>query len=116
MTNNISIWHNPRCSKSRQTLQLLRENGVEPTIVEYLKTPPSEAEITDALARLGITAADLLRAGEAQAKELSLTKGSAQSEIISAMAAHPILIERPVVFTPKGAAIGRPPENVSALL
>ena len=114
--SDVTIWHNPRCSKSRETLQLLRDRGIEPTIVEYLKTPPSEAELTHALAELGAGPRDLMRKKEAPYKELGLDDPErTDAELIAAMAAHPVLIERPVVFVGGRAALGRPPENVLQL-
>jgi len=112
----VRIYHNPRCSKSRQTLQLLQEKGVEPEVVEYLKTPPSEAEIRDLLAKLGVAAFDLTRRGESVFKELGLSRESGEDALIRAMAAHPILIERPIVVNGAKAAIGRPPETVLGIL
>ncbi len=115
--SSITIWHNPRCSKSRQTLQLIRDHGVEPTIVEYLKTPPSAAELADALTKLGIEPRALMRRKEAPYEELSLAdEGLSRAELIDAMVENPVLIERPVVFVGKRAALGRPPEDVLALL
>jgi len=115
--SSITIWHNPRCSKSRQTLQLLRDRGIEPTIVEYLKTPPSEAELTSALNALGIEPRDLMRKKEAPYQELSLDDGAlTRAELVAAMVGNPVLIERPVVFRGKRAVVGRPPENALDLL
>ena len=117
MTKEITIWHNPRCSKSRQTLALLEENGAEVNIRRYLDDPPDEATLREVLARLDIAPRDLLRKGEKIYKELGL-KDQTLSDIalIEAMVNHPILIERPVVITDKAAAIGRPPSNVLDLL
>lgn len=109
------IWHNPRCSKSRQTLALLQERG-EVKIRLYLQDPPDEAEIAAALTALDLPAAKLLRRGEAAFKELGLTKETDEAVLIKAMAAHPILIERPVVFANGKAALGRPPEAVLDIL
>ena len=111
---NVEIWHNPRCSKSRQTLALLEERGVEPTIVRYLQDPPSKARL-QAVAELLGGAENLVRTKEAAFKERKL-KGATETALIDAMAKEPKLIERPVVITAKGACIGRPPENVLALL
>ena len=114
--SNVTIWHNPRCSKSRQTLQLLRDRGIEPTIVEYLKDPPSEAELTHALAELGMSPRDLIRKKEAAYQELGLDDDArTDAELVAAMASRPVLIERPVVFAGGRAAVGRPPENVLTL-
>jgi arsenate reductase len=115
--SSITIWHNPRCSKSRQTLQLILDRGIEPTIVEYLNSPPSEAELTNALKALGIEPRDLMRQKELPYKELSLADESlTRAELVTAMLEHPVLIERPVVFSGTRAIVGRPPENVLELL
>ena len=116
MTQTLTIWHNPRCSKSRQTLALLQEHGHAPTVVEYLKAPPTEAEIRAALTSLGLAAHDIIRRTEAPYKDLGLSPQSPEPELIAAMAAQPILIGRPIVFGPGGAAIGRPPEAVLAVV
>jgi arsenate reductase len=108
----VEIWHNPRCSKSRQTLALL----TDPTVRLYLKDAPSEAEITQALRLLGLPARALLRKGEAIYKELGLADMTDEAQLIAAMAAHPILIERPIVFANGKARIGRPPETVLDIL
>lgn len=105
------IWHNPRCSKSRNTLALLRQRGIEPEIVEYLRTPPSADDIRQVLSMLGIEAGELVRKGEITFRDLGLKDADCQSLIV-AMAANPVLIERPVVIHDGKAAIGRPPENV----
>lgn len=110
-----TIWHNPRCSKSRQTLALLEGKGLEPVIVEYQKTAPSKAEIREVLSLLGAKPIDLIRSGEAIFKELGLSKTSTDEALITAMASHPILIERPVVLFGQKAALGRPPESVLLL-
>jgi arsenate reductase len=115
--SNITIWHNPRCSKSRKTLQLIRDRGVEPAIIEYLKTPPSEAELIDVLGKLRLEPRDLMRKKEVAYKELSLSdEGLARSELVVAMVENPVLIERPIVVRGKRAVLGRPPENVLELL
>lgn len=112
----ITIWHNPRCSKSRIALALLEERGIEPTQVKYLETPPTEGEIRHTLSLLGISAIDLMRRGEAAFKELNLSSGMPEDELISAMARNPILIERPVIISATQAVIGRPPESALTLL
>ncbi len=113
----IAIYHNPRCSKSRQTLELLRNQGIEPTIIEYLKTPPSIDELKAVIKALGIAPRDLLRKGEAIYKELGLHDSNPSDEaLIQAMVTHPVLIERPIVIRGDKAAIGRPPESVLTLL
>lgn len=117
--NNMSvkIYHNPRCSKSRQTLALLEERNIRPDIVEYLKTPPSEADIKRMLKLLGLESArDLMRKGEAAYKELGLKDVMDENELIQAMVTHPKLIERPIVIKNGKAAIGRPPESVLDIL
>ena len=112
----ITIWHNPRCSKSRQTLALLQERGIEPEIRLYLTDPPRAEEIREALALMSISAAGLVRFGEKTAKELGLKKTSPDDALIEAMAQNPILIERPVVFANGKAALGRPPQSVLDIL
>lgn len=115
--SSITIWHNPRCSKSRQTLQLIRDRGVEPTIVEYLKDSPSHAALSDALGKLGLEPRALMRTKEAPYEALSLAdEGLSRAELIDAMVENPVLIERPVVIAAKRAVLGRPPENVLELL
>lgn len=115
--STVTIWHNPRCSKSRQTLQLIRDRGIEPSVVEYLKTPPSEAELADTLDKLGLEPRGLMRKKEAPYKALSLgDQGLTRAELVKAMVENPVLIERPVVLRGQRAIIGRPPENVLALL
>lgn len=115
--HTIVIWHNPRCSKSRGTLELLKEHGLEPTVVDYQKNPPSAAEIERALQSLGLQPRELMRKGEAAYAELGLDDAKlTRRQLIEAMAAHPLLIERPIVFANGKAAIGRPPENVLAIL
>jgi len=111
--SDITIYHNSRCSKSRQTLQLLQDNGIEPSVVEYLKTPLNAAQITDILSKLNITAHQLMRVKEADYKALAIdpTEHSEQ-QLIEFMISYPKLIERPIVVNGDKAAIGRPPENV----
>lgn len=106
------IWHNPRCSKSRQTLALLTDRGIDPAIRLYLQDPPCEAEIRAVLAALGIPARGLLRTGEPLFTELGLRTDMDEASLVSAMAAHPALIERPLVVHGTRAALGRPPEAV----
>lgn len=112
----VTIWHNPRCSKSRATLALLRERGIEPEVRLYLEQPPAAEELKKALAALGLTAIELVRKGEPEWKASGLGPDAGESEVIAAMAAHPKLIERPVVFSGTAARIGRPPEAVLELL
>lgn len=109
---SVTIWHNPRCSKSRATLSLLEQHGLQPVVVEYLKTPPSADDIKTTLKKLHMTARDLMRKGEPVYKELKLADETSDDKLIAAMAKNPVLIERPIVFFGKRAALGRPPENV----
>ncbi|MCU7799484.1 MAG: arsenate reductase (glutaredoxin) [gamma proteobacterium symbiont of Lucinoma myriamae] len=111
---STKIYHNPRCSKSRQTLQLLEDNNVKPEIIEYLKTPPSESELKDILQALDMSPRDLMRKGEAEYKENNLADDSlTDGQLIAAMLKYPKLIERPIVVTAdKKYALGRPPESV----
>ncbi|HSJ49552.1 MAG TPA: arsenate reductase (glutaredoxin) [Gammaproteobacteria bacterium] len=111
------LYHNPRCSKSRQTLELLRAQGLEPEIVEYLKTPPTAAELERILKLLGREPRELLRTGEAEYRQLGLDDPALTHEaLIQAMVDHPKLIERPILLTQHKAALGRPPENVLEIL
>ena len=112
----ITIWHNPRCSKSRQALALLEAAGVTPKVVKYLETPPTESELKITLEKLQCTPMQLVRRGEAVFKTLGLSKDHSDQEWITAMVSNPILIERPVIISQNGAVIGRPPENVHLLL
>lgn len=114
---SITIYHNPRCSKSRQTLALLEENGVAPEIVEYLKDPPDAATLKSVLGKLGLKARDVMRKGEDAYKDNNLGGDSlTEADLIAAMVANPILIERPIVVKGSEAVIGRPPENVLKLI
>ena len=106
------IWHNAQCSKSRQTLELLRANGHDPEIVEYKTNPPSVVEILSVLTMLGMDARELMRKGEGIYKELNLATETDDKTLVKAMHEHPILIERPVVINGEKASIGRPPESV----
>jgi arsenate reductase len=112
----MKIYHNPRCRKSRETLQIIQEAGVEPEIIEYLKDVPDEAELKELVTMLGIKPYDLLRRGEADFKENYKGKDLSDDEWISAMVKYPKLIERPIVVKQKKAVLGRPPENVKTLL
>ncbi len=114
---NVTIYHNPRCSKSRQTLQLLRDKGVEPDIIEYLKNPPNLAEIKKLLGLLGMLPRELMRKKETPYDERGLADESlSEEDLIAAMCTDPVLIERPIVVKGKKAVLGRPPENVLDLL
>ncbi|GAY14892.1 arsenate reductase (glutaredoxin) [Mycobacterium sp. shizuoka-1] len=112
---SATIYHNPRCSTSRKTLDLLRENGIEPTIVEYLKTPPSRAEIATLIADAGIDVRTAVRKRESLYSELDLAEAS-DDDLLDAMAANPVLIERPFVVTSKGTRLARPIESVHEIL
>jgi len=115
--SEITIYHNPRCSKSRQTLELLQENNISPEIILYLETPPSKSGLRLLLNKLGINARELLRKGEEAYKEHGLSDTSmTEDQIIDAMLASPKLIERPIVVAGDKAVLGRPPENVLTLI
>ncbi|MEQ9152563.1 MAG: arsenate reductase (glutaredoxin) [Parvibaculaceae bacterium] len=112
-----TIYHNPRCSKSRQTLALIEEQGIEPLVVDYLKAPPSAAELQAILKKLKMKPRDLMRKGEAVYRELGLDNEKLTDErLIRAMTENPILIERPIVVAGGKAKIGRPPESVLEIL
>jgi len=114
---NVKIYHNPRCGKSRQTLQLLQEQGIEPKVIEYLKTPPSVQELDDVLQKLGMEPRELMRKKEAEYKANGLDDAALDRQaLIQAMVNNPILIERPIVIANGKAAVGRPPEAVLAIL
>lgn len=111
------IFHNPRCSKSRQTMQLLEQHNITPEVVEYLKTPPTKEELEKILKMLKIEPRELMRTKEKEYKELGLADQSlSRNELIEAMVEHPKLIERPIVITDGKAAIGRPPEKVLEII
>ena len=113
---NVTIWHNPRCSKSRNAVTLLEEKGVEAEIVKYLDTPPTKEELVAVLKMLGISARELMRTKEDLYKELNLKEETDEDKLIDAMVKNPKLIERPVVIKDGKAAIGRPIENIIDLL
>lgn len=114
---STTIYHNPRCSKSRQALELIRNQGEEPAIIEYLKTPPTREQLKETLRLLGISPRDLLRRGEEEYAALNLDNPQLSDEaIIDAMLAHPKLIERPIIIHDGKAIIGRPPEKVLEIL
>ena len=115
--NEYIIYHNPRCSKSRQTLQLLRDAGIEPTIVEYLKTPLEKDVLKNISQLLGLRPKDFVRKGESDFKDNDLSKSLEDDDkIIDAMLLFPKIIERPIVISGEEAVIGRPPENVQKLI
>ena len=114
---NVQILHNPRCSKSRTTLQLLKENGVEPEVILYLQTPPDADQLTTILRQLGMQPRDLMRKGQSEYKEMGLDNEQlSDQQLIAAMTEAPILIERPIVLANGKARIGRPPESVLEIL
>lgn len=113
----IQIYHNPRCSKSRQTLALLEEHGHSPTVIEYLNNPPTHQQLDSILRGLDMEPRELMRKGEAEYKELNLQEAALdRNQLIAAMVAHPRLIERPIVIAGDRIALGRPPENVLEIL
>lgn len=114
---SVTIYHNPRCSKSRQTLALLRDRGIDPEIVEYLATPPSATQIKAILELLAMAPRDLMRKKEAPYRDAGLDDPSLDDDaLVAAMVTHPILIERPIVLANGKAAVGRPPEAVLDIL
>ena len=113
---NVTIWHNPRCGKSRDGVKLLEEKGVDAEVVKYLDTPPTKEEVKAVLKMIGISARELMRTKEAIYKELNLKEETDEEKLIEAMVANPKLIERPVVIKDGKAAIGRPIENIIDLL
>lgn len=115
MAQGATIYHNPRCSTSRKTLELLRDNGFEPNIVEYLKTPPSRAELVKMIRDAGIDVRTAVRKRESLYGELNLAEAS-DEQLLDAMIEHPILIERPFVVTPKGTRLARPIDAVREIL
>jgi arsenate reductase len=112
----ITIYHNPRCAKSRSTLAIIRERGFEPVIVEYLETPPTRVELLAIVRKLGIRPEQLVRKGEALYKDRFAGKALSDDQWLDALLKHPALIERPIVVRGGQAVIGRPPENVEQLL
>jgi arsenate reductase len=115
--NDVVIWHNPRCSKSRGTLELLHGRGVEATVIDYRESPPDARELSRVLDLLGMQPRELMRRDEAEYSQLNLDDPSlTRDQLIAAMAAHPILIQRPIVIANGKAAIGRPPEAVLQIL
>ena len=114
---SVKIYHNPRCSKSRQTLQLLQEKGIEPEVIEYLKTPPTTDELKQILQKLAIEPRDLMRKRETEYKATGMNNPDLDNDaLINGMVASPKLIERPIVLANDKAAIGRPPESVLDIL
>lgn len=116
MSEEIIIWHNPRCSKSRAALKLLEEHGISPRIRRYLDEPPTEEEIREVLRKLGMKPIEIMRTKEPLFHELGLSKEDDDDTLIRAMAEHPKLIERPIVIRGDKAVLGRPPEKVLEIL
>lgn len=117
MSDTVTLYHNPRCSKSRQALELLEAEGIIPTLVKYLEKPPTAAALSDLLDMLGLEPRGLMRQGEAEYTELNLANPDlTREQLIQAMVANPRLIERPIVVSNGKAAIGRPPEKVLDIL
>ncbi len=115
--SKFTIYHNPRCSKSRLTLELLKDKGIDPKVILYLETPPSEKELVLILKKLNMEARELLRKGEAKFKEQNLSDTSkSEEDVIQAMVNFPKLMERPIVIYGDRAVIGRPPENVLKII
>ncbi len=113
----VTIYHNPRCNKSRQTLKLLQDRGIQPTVIEYLKTPPDAKTLKSILGKLGMEPRALMRRNEAPYKALNLADPSlSEDALIAEMVKNPILIERPIVLNGAKAALGRPPEKVIDIL
>ncbi len=113
----VTIYHNPRCSKSRQTLEIIQQQQIEPTIIEYLKTPPTPTELKKLLTLLKLKPLELIRRKETVFKSLGLSEPHrTDNDLIKAMCEHPILIERPIVVCNGKAVLGRPPENVLEIL
>ena len=115
-TDEFVIYHNPRCSKSREALALLQQHGIDPQIIEYLKTPPTKTELRDVIKKLGIKPEALVRNGEHVFKQKFADRNLSDDEWIAAMADNAVLIERPIVIRSDRAIIGRPPERVNELL
>ena len=112
----VTIYHNPRCSKSRQTLALLEERDLELRIVPYLESPPSKNELADIVKMLGVAAADIVRTGEDEYKDSGLTANSSENDILDAIVTTPKLMQRPIVICRNQARVGRPPESVLKIL
>ena len=114
--SEVTIYHNPRCSKSRQTLAILEEKGIEPTVIEYLTTPPSATDLASILSMLNLSPRELMRTKEDAYKDNNLSDDAlTNDQLIQAMIDNPILIERPIVVRNDKAVLGRPPENVEGL-
>ena len=110
------VWHNPKCATSRKVVEMIRRRGIEPVLIDYVKTPPSRAEIKAALKAMGLRPRELLRRRGTPYEALGLDAARSDTDLIAAMAEHPLLIERPVVRTAKGTRLCRPPERVAEIL
>jgi arsenate reductase (glutaredoxin) len=116
-TEPVAIYHNPRCSKSRATLEILRGRGIDPSVIRYLETPPDRSELERVLGLLGVEPRQIMRTGEKEYRDLGLDDPAlTREQLITAILAHPILLERPIVVANGKAAIGRPPERVLEIL
>jgi arsenate reductase len=113
---DVIVWHNAKCATSRKVVEMIRRRGIEPVLIDYLRTPPSRAEIKAALKAMGLKPRDLLRRRGTPDEALGLGQARSDAELIAAMAEHPLLIERPVVRTVKGTRLCRPPERVTEIL
>jgi len=114
---NVTIYHNPKCSTSRNALEIIRAKGIEPTIIEYLKTPLTKAELKTLIGRMGVAVKDVVRWKEKDAvAQAGISESSSDDALLGAMAKHPILMNRPIVVTPKGAKLARPSETVAEIL
>ena len=115
--SNVKIYHNPRCSKSRQALQIIKDHGIEPKVIEYLKEPLQKNELESIAKSLGVRPKEFVRKNEAEFKDNNLvTKMGKDSDLFEAMVKFPKIIERPIIISDLGAVIGRPPENVLKIL
>ena len=112
----VTILHNPRCSKSRQSLELLNKHGVDIKVIQYLKNPPTPSEIKSILKKLNLSPSEILRTGESRFKELAISLEEISDDELALMIENPILIERPIIFDQQKAVIGRPPENTLDML
>ena len=112
----VTIYHNPACSNSRRALEVIRERGIEPTIVEYLKTPLSAGQIKTLVAQMGVAVKDVVRFKQAEAAEAGISENSTDAALLAAMAKFPVLMNRPIVVTDKGAKLCRPGDEVKSLL
>jgi arsenate reductase (glutaredoxin) len=111
-----TIYHNPRCSKSRATLALLKQHNIDPVVIDYIKSPPTATELKSVLQKLGMRPDQLIRTGEEEYESKIAGKKLSDTQLIATLITHPVLIERPIVVVDERAAIGRPPENILQLL